>query len=337
MKYSLFSVVLTSIGLACSIAYANASTKQDMPFYAASLSTEAKEYCQSTQCNTHNFDKQALRQLIESNEYADDVREALALSEYEVLVGDTLIDVDGSPALLMEITTNWRGVPIDDLNITQNISLPLTTEKLNNAASKLLDTWVSHIRRAEVLDAERIYQTLGASNYQQELSIPAQIGDFALQQQALYRDPMQGSIARYEHPEYIDAIVDISVYPVSPFAYSKEMKDADLLAAELNSEHMQVQALVERAGINEYSISEIKPLTIKKNSKVLEGYAFQVELKNGLEPVYTTNYLFKKGDKFVKLSGNFPDMVMLPIVEQSIAKIEVPPESAFMRSMRSDG
>ncbi len=337
MKSNVSSLVITSLGLALFSQVSVANNQNDLPFYAASLSENVSTYCETTQCKTHTLDKNALRQFIRANEYADDVKEALSLSEYEVLVGDAIIDSSTSPTLVMEITTSWRGIPIDDMNVTQAIGLPVTQENIDNAANLMLEQWVNHIRNAEILDAERIYETVGASDYHQEMTIPSTIGDFSLQQQALYRDPMQGSIARYEHPEYADAVVDITVYPVSPFAYTNTMDDADLLAAELSSEQLQVQALVEQAGINEYSISDVKPLKIEQHDQVLEGYAFEVKLNTGIEPVYTTNYLFKKGDKFVKLSGNFPGMVMLPIVEQSIAKIEVPPESKFMRSMRADG
>ncbi|MGQ8365153.1 hypothetical protein [Glaciecola sp. 1036] len=305
-----------------------------VPIFAAELSDNISQYCETNNCLTHHLDNQTLTNIIAEHPESLSLQEALNLSEYEILVGSVVLDVDTNPEVVLEITTSWRGIPIDEINLSQKLNNAPDNQMVYEASAQVLANWVEHIQHFHVLDAELIYKTIGASNYEQELSLPSRIGDFELEQRALYRDPLQGSIARYTHPKFANAIVDISVYPVSPFTHATDVPDTDLMAAELDVEKQQLLALVNQAGITDYEISDIKLTQLGTAEQSLQGVILEVKLESDVEPVYSTQYLFKKGDKFVKLTGNFPNLLMQSVVEQSIAAIQVPPESEFMRSMR---
>ncbi|MEM0911419.1 MAG: hypothetical protein AAGJ37_10620, partial [Pseudomonadota bacterium] len=258
--------------------------------------------------------------------------EALSLSEYQMLVGSALVNENQTPMLHLEITTSWRGVTIDEYNVSTPITDGNTVELV---AGDILNHWISHVEFSDVLNAKIIYEALNASDYENQLKLPQHVGEFMIQQRALYRDPMQGSITRYVHPDFSDAVFDVSVYPISPFIHDSKLSDDELISAELGAEKRQLLLLIENADIPSYDISEIEDAQLIVSESSIKGFKLRVALNTEFEPAYSTQYVFRKGDKFIKLTGNFPDNVMQSLVKQSLPQIIVPPESAFMKAMRS--
>jgi hypothetical protein len=298
------------------------------PIFAAQLSDETLARCSQQSCKLNVLDNSTLEYLFAQHPLKQDVFEALTLSEYELLVSSATLSLGTNQTqLVMEMTTSWRGVPIDDF--TANT---LVSGELNTSASVLINAWVERVQQENVFDAKRIYGVIGASDYTKQLQLPEKIGEFVFTETALYHDPMQGSISRYVHPDFADAVVDVSVYPVSPFIHKHNAKG--FLSSEMENEKSHIQALIQQAKVDDYHISAIIPARFNSVQGELEGLSMEVALQTQIDPIYSTQFLFTQNDKFIKLTGNLPKHMMLTLVEQSIAQISVPEESEFMQLMR---
>lgn len=327
----------------------------ELPIYAAYVSDKIESRCAQTTCQINPLDGEQLTAIGEQLKSAIELAEALSTSEYEVLIGNALVDVQTnntsnvkSAELVLEITTSWRQVPIDNIELNAKIDI----NELEASTSVMLQKWVDHLEANKVLEADRIYETLNASNYNKELAVPDAIGDFVLQTSAVYRDPLMGSITRYVHPDFADAVVDISVYPFSPFKHvaaddsrlastigQSKFSDASensgaYLALEMNDEVSQIKQLIAQANIQDYSISDVQAAEVVVAGKAIQGFRLEVLLNTESDPVYSTQYVFKQNDKIIKLTGNLPQFMMSALVSESLPQIRVPAESSFMRSLR---
>lgn len=321
----------------------NTLVKADMPIYAAYVSDELLAQCELSECQLNTFDGEALTSIVASLPNSMIIEDALSVSEYEVLIGNAVVNIDHQSKqaeLVLEITTSWRQVPIDDLVLRQTTKLKDTQQ----TAKILLEKWAQHIENNLVLEADKIYKTLGASDYAKELEVPENIGDFQRMQSAVYRDPLLGSITRYTHPRFDTAVVDISVYPYSPFskAIAKiettqstyQADDRPWLQLEMENEISQIKALIAQANIQDFTISSIESAVIVIDDQLFEGLRLEVLLHTQTDPVYSTQYVFQKNDKIIKLTGNLPEYMMSELVTESMPKIKVPNESPFMRTLR---
>lgn len=308
----------------------------ELPIYAAYVSDQVQQQCKSSQCTLGPLNGDKLTALAAQIKDAELLAESLALSDYEVLIGNALVNVNenNTAELVLEITTSWRQVPIDDIELKAQINI----DDIDASAQIMLQKWTKHLELNQVLEADRIYQRLEASNYKQELNVPASIGDFVLQGSAVYRDPLLGSITRYVHPEFADAVVDISVYPFSPFTKgstgSPNPLQTDYLETEMNNELSQIRQLITQANIQDFSISDIQAAEVQIDGKAIQGLRIEVLLNIDSDPVYSTQYVFKQNDKIIKLTGNLPQFMMSVLVSESLPKIKVPVESTFMKSLR---
>lgn len=318
------------------------AVKAEMPIYAAYVSDDIAAQCEVSECKLNTFDAEALTSIVTSLPSSMMIEDALSVSEYEVLIGNALVNINQQnheAELVFEITTSWRKVPIDDLVLRHTTHI----NNIEETAKNLLAQWARHIEQNLVLEADKIYQTLGASDYSKELHVPENIGDFKRMQSAVYRDPLLGSITRYTHPRFDTAVVDISVYPYSPFlksAANTKTKQGHLingkqrLQLEMENEITQIRELITQANIEDFSISTIQPAVIVVDGKSVEGFRLEVLLHTQTDPVYSTQYVFQQNDKIIKLTGNLPEYMMSALVTESMPQIKVPNESSFMRSLR---
>lgn len=334
--------IIPLLGLLCSL-----SVNAEMPIFAAYASDELTQECEkldSSQCQLNAFDSKTLTALVASIPSSIIIEDALSVSEYEVLIGNAVINIDKKnqqAEVVLEITTTWRQVPIDDFILRQRTSLI----GIKQTASAILLLWAQHLETNLVLEADKIYQVLGASNYGTELSVPQNIGDFIRIKSAVYRDPLLGSITRYSHPRFDSAVVDISVYPFSPFltpssgqliftSSNSPRNNSSLLQLEMENEIAQIKQLIAKSNIKDFTISSISPATITVNDVLLEGFRLEVLLYANSDPEYSTQYIFQQNDKVIKLTGNLPEFMMNELVSESLPKITVPGESSFMRRLR---
>lgn len=329
-KQTFIATLLLGVGVSTP---SYAAEEMSWPVYAAQLSDNVLEHCAVQACDINVLDSNSLTQLLNGHPLRDDVYEALTLSEYELLISSAVIkervsDSASEDTLVLEMSTSWRGIIVDDYNVETEIDT-----NVESTARALVDAWVTRVQQSDVFSAERIYKIIGASDYQNHMQLPEKIGDFVRSQTALYHDPLQGSITRYLHPDFADAVVDVSVYPVSPFTHQSQ-DFAMNLSAEMQIERSQIEALIKQAQMQDYQISDIQATELQSDDGAISGLAMEVALETQIDPIYSTQVIFTQNDKFIKLTGNVPKTMMLALVNESVAKIKVPQESAFMQSMR---
>ena len=330
--------ILSFLSLFCS-----ATAVAQMPIYPAYVSDTLADNCnkQGPQaCQLNRLSGDALNTFISSLPSSLLLEDALSLSDYEVLIGNAVININEQTQtgeLVLEITTVWRDIPIDDITYSERILLT----NIEQPARSMLSQWVQHVQTNLVFEADRIYQVLGASDYATELSVPATIGDFIQLQSAIYRDPLLGSITRYSHPRYDSAVVDISVYPFSPFgsptltAINHHNNDMNkYLQLEMENEIAQIKQSIINAKIDDYRISGVSPASFTVNGVLLNGLRLEVLLHTQTDPQYSTQYIFQQNDKVIKVTGNLPESMMAILVNESLPQIKVPHESEFMRALR---
>lgn len=342
--------VAISASLTSNPAYSLQPDIDYIPVFAAHTSDNLQKQCEATKCQLNVLQSPDLQRASLQLTNTQELQSALALSEYEVLVGTAIVHAESAPELVFEITTTWRDIPLNDLVIAKNMDIASIEDSgyLLNIATTIMGEWLDFIEAEHVLDASAIYKTLNASDYTNKLQVPNNIGEFKLLESAVYRDPMQGSITRYSHPEFAEAIIDINVFPISPFKHiDKNATNASLakqvgayiekttpLELELSAEAKHISQIVNQANISDYSISAVEKTSIHINGEIAEGYKLSIALNANDDPIFSTQYVFMQNDKIIKLTGNLPESFMHKVVSQSPITIKVPEESEFMRALR---
>ena len=146
----------------------------------------------------------------------------------------------------------------------------------------------------------------------------------------LYPDPFNGAITRYIHPEFEDALVDVTVYP---FLDQLSSDENELLPKQLESDLQRASAT---ADLQQLTLSQISPASRYEVNSALRGWRLGLSATSETSPtIYATTYVFKLQDKIVKVSTTFPPDFSDNIVNQLIVNVEVPQESEMMKKVRS--
>lgn len=312
----------------------------------------------SARCQQVNTTDRCMEDAIAGNEFAailkeknwfDDVLTESDAADYEILIASLSAQVadndsDGvslhsataglwpantTPHYFTEFTVQWRGVEID----SQRFETYSKTEKpVTEFASEILDTWWLASLRKSVFSAEYLFTALGASDYNSELVLPQSIGEFILQDTQHYPDPFKGIISRYSHPEFDDALIDITVGPV---LMDLTMPESQRLQAALEENLKEATQMSAAQGLKLITDSPVSAFTVNSASQRFNGYRMAVHAENELgEPLFATTYVFEMKDKLVTLSTTFPPRIADNLVSAALPVIEVPGESALMKTIR---
>ncbi len=207
-------------------------------FFSTYPSNNASETCrivnrQKQACEDDPISPQQFLDVLSEQDWFTAVLPSSSGSDYELLISNQSATVaDGTPwqstisALSLgtvstpvyvrnftEVTVQWRGVEIDTRLL--DITVPaLTEQNAQDIARTALTRWWQDVSDNDVFSARYLYSALDASNYFDNMQVPAHIGDFVKDDTQLYHDPFKGVISRYLHPQYENALLDISVYPI---------------------------------------------------------------------------------------------------------------------------
>jgi hypothetical protein len=185
-------------------------------------------------------------------------------------------------------------------------------------------TLVEEIEAQYVLHPQFLFQQVKASDYFNELSVPENVAGFYRQQMQLQQDPTRGTLVRYEHEEFPSAIIDVYVYPIVKHDYQD--KHQELMYLELTKDLQVIEAISEHRDIKTINIGEI--------SSIENGMVFEVHADDGIEEMYTSQYIFVQEDKFIKFSANMPAQFSDTMVQEVMSSIAVPPPSEIMNAFR---
>jgi hypothetical protein len=310
----------------------------DISIYAAHITEELQAWCQTKSTKICDLNVLSQTDLVTSLHTADtsgDVIKSLEGTEYQLLVGSTkIIDSVGNTLveeLLLEISAQWRGITLDDIQLTVVLDKNIgdTKQRMAKASKKLFSQWIKSASDKQLFSAEYLYQFLGASDYKNELKVPNQIGDFSLSRQHLFNDPMKGMLSRYIHNDFELAVFDVYVYPLKTNDTAESQSQN-----ELKLEQQDIRAISQALGKDALVMSDIYELKNITGLRDTQVFAFEAQLKTDSDPLYATQYLYVKSDKVVKFSINTPARITNNLIADAINAIIVPAESSLMKQVR---
>lgn len=255
--------------------------------------------------------------------------------DYELLIANQTVESQhNSPKnarlatlSLTEFSIEWRGILIDNQIVEFQHQGDITPLDVKH----ILVKWWLDIQSRKVLSAPYLYQALAASNYLEELELPLYLNQFQLAQRHLYPDPFKGIIARYIHPEFTDAIFDISIYPILA-AIDTPVKEQ--LADELNSALEQAKKVAQSRNMQMTVDQHNVPFMVGNAN--MSGLMVEISASGEYnDALYASIYVFRLQDKIVKFSTTFPSSIGDPLVEAALPLLQVPVESALMKQLRS--
>lgn len=258
--------------------------------------------------------------------------------DYEVLIANTLVpsvDTSNASTLEAQFDVTWRGIPLASYAFSKVMS-GVTQSEEHSLAEYFTSQFLAQAHDENVFSADQLYMTLQASNYPRDLKIPEAIQAFELYDMQLYHDPLQGAVARYAHPQYPRDIIDVFVYPV--FQVTSETNDTaqSELQRELEKEIDDIELIAKSRDIDNVTVGQIQQIDWQINTATYSGMFFDVQAEDEEgEPLFTTTYLFKSKDKFIKFSANFPGRIADTMVKDALPQIEVPDASHLMKNLRA--
>ena len=288
--------------------------------------------CQEDAVSPENF----IKELSEAGKFNNLLSYAEG-NDYELLIAN----VGAAPNVhkqnakqFAEFTLQWRGIEIDssafDSGIKTSDSNVIEKQSTENVARLLVSRWLEHVKHKQIFTSEFLFAALEASNYNLALQVPDAIGDFTKLDTQLFSDPFSGAITRYIHPNFEDALVDVTVYP---FLAQLSSDESELLPQELESDLKKASATAELQHLMLSQVSPASPYTV--NDK-LSGWRLGLSANSETSPtIFATTYVFRQQDKIVKVSTTFPPDFSDTIVNQLIVKVQVPRESEMMKKVRT--
>ncbi|GGF75100.1 hypothetical protein [Alteromonas lipolytica] len=255
--------------------------------------------------------------------------------DYELLIANQLTETpatqqgstkDQPLQSFSEFSVEWRGVQLDSFLVHYWHQDKVTPQDIQ----QIILRWAAHAEQQHLFTTPYLYKAMGASDYSGQLVLPQTLGKFRLSQQYLYPDPFKGVLARYLHPEFTDAIVDIAVYPVlAPLTHNS----AQQVIHELEDAVEQAKTIAAERAMNIDIKKHQHP--ISDDTGNIHGMMSELAAEgDDSEALYASIYLFRLEDKFVKFSTTFPSRIGDPLVIQALRELTVPGESALMKELR---
>lgn len=229
-----------------------------------------------------------------------------------------------------EITVQWRGVEIDSAIYS---SQQVDSKDQQAIVSDVLEHWWLQVIAKKVFSAAYLFEKLEASDYLSDMTVPEHIDSFTRLDTQLYPDPFKGVITRYVHPEYEDALLDVTVAPVLNINSGNE---AERLQHALRVNLNEARQMAEVQSMNLFVDEPVTPfVTPGENGELYNGYRMAVHaVLAEAEPIYATTYVFEMKDKLVTISTTFPARVADSLVALVLPQIRVPGPSPLMESIR---
>ena len=245
-----------------------------------------------------------------------------------------------------ELTLQWRGIEIDSLVISSQVN---SNETATKKAIEPLLSWYKHATENGLFTPRFLYHALNASDYGNHLSVPESLGDFTRLDTQLYPDPFKGSITRYTHPSFEDALVDVTVYPILAKLDTNASRNKANSASTANTENSaRTDALLHQqldedwnkadhvATARNLTLSQPQPMSPFNVKGFASGWRLALKADSPVDdPIFATTYVFTCNDKIVKVATTFPSDFSDNLAHELIAHITVPEESVLMQQVRA--
>ncbi|MCW8107328.1 hypothetical protein OPS25_02260 [Alteromonas ponticola] len=230
-----------------------------------------------------------------------------------------------------EFTVQWRGVEIDSQLIQTYLAMN-DDHNLESVADAVVAKWWSDAAQRGLFTAQYLFKAIKASDYLNDMRVPEVIASFTRFDTQLFHDPFQGAITRYTHNEFDDALLDITVFPLTT---SLDASIESTLINILQKEESNARFVAQARNLMFEVDQPVTEFLANKRVTADTVYMLAVHAEGEeSEPIYATTYVFRQQDKIIKLSTTFPPRIANPLIEQAIASIKVPAESPLMAALR---
>ncbi|MDO6566240.1 hypothetical protein Q4561_04165 [Alteromonas sp. 1_MG-2023] len=317
-----------------------------------------------SECIEDSISPDAFVSILTSQSWFTDVKPYDNGVDYELLIANVANQneekLTNTENHFTELTLQWRGIEIDSRVIQTHVN---RSAEARQKALEPLILWYKQATDQAIFSPTFLYKAVNASDYDNYLSVPESLGDFTRLDTQLYPDPFKGSITRYTHPAYEDALVDVTVYPilakldgntannglprkaVSSKKAFNEQASADVYSLE-NSETTDaiLHQQLDEDWIKADKVAHSRNLTLTQPQPVspfvVQGFAngWRLSLKADSpvdDAIFATTYVFKYNDKIVKVATTFPSDFSDPLANELVAHISVPDESVLMQQVRA--
>ncbi len=243
-----------------------------------------------------------------------------------------------------EFTVMWRGNILDkfshEIPVDFSFSLLTSQEAFDQYVAKAMaDVLLKGIDEHGSMSPGHLVETLEASDYGADLTVTESVADFRLIEGTVYRDPLLGTMLRFNHQQFAFDRIDVFVYPIR----ATDWRSApEVIGAEMENIRSEINYVEQEGHINNVELSDADLLHWKTGStNAVVGFMDGHYVTEQSERMYTSTYVFIKEDKFVKVRASFPKneddtSVAAPdeFVRTLIPSISVPEESLFMARLR---
>lgn len=260
-------------------------------------------------------------------------RAMTALSNASLL----LTPIKNTHDINIEVSIFWQSIKIKQykykLPHIKELSLFNSQQEADQIFVKnVVSHVISDIQKDNVLTISFLSAFLKSSNYEKDLITPDKISGFELVGQFLYNNPLLGTVITYINPEFYSDKIDLYIYPIRRVKLDNQ---AALLARESENIKMEFNTIANQLEWTNVNFSTIKPLEVNDNGYSIKGVYFEGDYQEKLgEKAFTSVYLFKLKDKFVKFRASFPERFITKHIKEIIPQITVPNESIFMKNLR---
>jgi len=309
-------------------------------------------------CYVNEIDTPLYQRSFEDSKLFKNVLLADESTEYSITIATTNLDretaselsmavLSGASLLLLpmineqninvEVSIFWKNIEIKQYNYqlahTAKLSLFNKQKAADQSfANSVVSHIISDIQKDNVLTVSFLTAFLESSDYEKDLITPQKISNFESVEQFLYNNPLLGTVITYANPEFHSDKIDLYVYPIR---HVKLDNQAALLARESQNIKTEFDAIAKQLEWTNINFSTIKPLEITGNDYAIKGIYFEGDYQPKLgEKSFTSVYLFKLKDKFVKFRTSFPERYITKYIKEIIPQITVPDESIFMKKLR---
>ena len=122
----------------------------------------------------------------------------------------------------------------------------------------------------------------------------------------------------------------MTVYPILG---SLETADNVLLNKQLNEDLEKANSVAQAQQLTLSLPAPASPYTV---SPAIQGWRLGLKAESDTTPtIYASTYVFRQEDKIVKVATTFPTDFSDPLVNELLAHVQVPKESALMKNIRA--
>ncbi len=254
-----------------------------------------------------------------------------------------LIPLHQTFTLKAEATLRWRGQLLDTFEVeapfTQSVNLANQQLDLHAQMAEAIGAaLLTELQTRALFTPEFLAQQIKASDYQRDLVVPEQVGNYQLEQRLWLQHPLQGSYLTFVDKDFQFDQFNLSVYPIRRADWHDTYAALDMEAVNLQTDMTQT-AKEYNAALNFQPRAQLTWPTDNGSLLVMQ-LAAKHHSDEG-EPLNTRIFLFVKEDKVVvassTLAGENPPLEAFEMAAQQLAReLVVPVESPFMAALRQE-